>query len=49
MKKKILGILLIIFGGLVLYSNQEGKMIVSAVCVGVGSGLYFFPSKNKKD
>jgi len=49
MDNKTLGIIAILFGGLVLYSNQEGAWIVSAISVGLGSGLFFFPSKNKKD
>jgi len=49
MNNKTLGIIIILFGGLVLYSNQDGSWIVSAIAVGLGSGLFFFPSKEDKN
>ena len=42
MDQKILATILIVFGGLILFSEQEGSWIVSAIFVGVGSGLFFF-------
>ena len=48
MDQKTLATILIVFGGLILFSEQEGSWIVSAIFVGVGSGLFFF-KKNKND
>ncbi|MDC1096077.1 LPXTG cell wall anchor domain-containing protein [Pelagibacteraceae bacterium] len=45
MDKKTLGISVIIFGGLVLFSEQENAWIVSAILVGIGSGIFFFKKK----
>ena len=45
MNNKTLGIIIIVFGGLVLYSKQEYAWIVSAISIGIGSGLFF--SKDK--
>lgn len=44
---KTLGIILIVFGGLVLYSEQEYAWVVSAIAIGAGSGVFFW--KNKKN
>ena len=41
MNNKTIGIAVIIFGGLVLYSSQEYAWVISAIAVGVGSGLFF--------
>ena len=46
MNNKTLGIIIIVFGGLVLYSQQEYAWIVSAVSIGVGTGIFF--GKKKK-
>ena len=48
MNNKTLGIILIIFGGLVLYSDQEYSMLVSSIAIGIGSGIFIF-WKDKKD
>ena len=47
MNNKTLGIIIIVFGGLVLYSEQEYSWVVSAVSLGIGSGVFFW--KNKKN
>ena len=47
MNNKTLGIVIIVFGGLVLFSNQEFAWVVSAVSIGIGSGIFFW--KDKKD
>jgi len=48
MNNKTLGIVIIVFGGLVLYSEQEYAWIVSAISIGIGSGIIFF-WKDKKN
>ena len=45
MNNKTLGIIIIVFGGLVLYSNQEYAWVVSAVSIGIGSGVFFWKDK----
>ena len=45
MNNKTLGIIIIVFGGLVLYSEQEYSMLVSAVSIGIGSGIFFWKDK----
>ena len=45
MNNKTLGIIIIVFGGLVLYSDQEGSWIVSAISIGIGSGIFFWKDK----
>ena len=47
MNNKTLGIILIVFGGLVLYSEQEYAWIVSAIAIGIGSGTFFWKEKEK--
>ena len=42
MNNKTLGIVIIVFGGLVLYSEQEYAWVVSAIAIGIGSGIYFY-------
>ena len=44
---KTLGIILIGFGGLVLYSEQEYAWVVSAIAIGIGSGIFFWKEKEK--
>ena len=39
------GIIIIVFGGLVLYSKQEYAWIVSAISIGIGSGIFFWKDK----
>ena len=45
MNNKLLGIIIVVFGGLVLYSQQEYAWIVSAVSIGVGSGIFFWKDR----
>ena len=47
MNNKTLGIILIVFGGLALYSEQEYAWIVSAIAIGIGSGIFFWKEKEK--
>ena len=47
MNNKTLGIIAIIFGGLVLYSQQEYAWVVSDISIGVGSGIFFWKEKKK--
>ena len=47
MNNKTLGIIIIVFGGLVLYSEQEYSWVVSAIAVGIGSG--FLIRKSEKE
>ena len=47
MNNKTLGIILIVFGGLVLYSEQEYAWIISAIAIGIGSGNFFWKEKEK--
>tara|TARA_B100001063_G_scaffold222622_1_gene229233 strand:- start:610 stop:768 length:159 start_codon:yes stop_codon:yes gene_type:complete len=48
MNNKTLGIIILLFGGLVLYSEQEYAWIISAIAIGAGSGIIFF-WKDKKN
>ena len=45
MNNKTLGIIIIVFGGLVLYSDQEYNMLISAIAIGIGSGIFFWKDK----
>tara|TARA_A100001015_G_C14579787_1_gene552444 strand:+ start:66 stop:221 length:156 start_codon:yes stop_codon:yes gene_type:complete len=45
MNNKTLGIIIIVFGGLVLYSQHEYASIASAVSIGVGTGIFFWKEK----
>ena len=45
MNNKTLGIIIIIFGGLVLYSKQEYVWIISAISIGIGSGIFFWKDR----
>ena len=45
MNNKTLGIIIIVFGGLVLYSQQEYAWIISAVSIGVGTGIFFWKDR----
>ena len=47
MNNKTLGIIAIIFGGLVLYSQQEYAWVISAISIGVGTGIFFWKDKEK--
>ena len=45
MNNKTLGIIAIVFGSLVLYSEQEYAWIISAIFIGGGSGIWFWKDK----
>ena len=47
MNNKLLGVIIIGFGLLVLFSEQEYSWVVSAISVGIGSG--FLIRKNEKE
>ena len=47
MDNKLLGVIIIGFGLLVLFSDQEYSWVVSAIAVGIGSG--FIIRKSKKN
>ena len=47
MSNKTLGIIIIVFGSLVLYSKQEYAWIISAVSIGIGSGIFFWKEKER--
>jgi hypothetical protein len=46
MDNKLLGVIIIGFGLLVLFSEQEYSWIVSALSVGVGAGFLIRKTKN---
>ena len=48
MNNKTLGIAVVVFGGLVLFSSPEYAWIISAIAVGIGSGIFLRPD-NKND
>tara|TARA_E500000331_G_scaffold100373_1_gene97162 strand:- start:439 stop:594 length:156 start_codon:yes stop_codon:yes gene_type:complete len=48
MDNKTLGVIIVIFGGLILYSDQQGVWIVSAIIIGIGGGIFFW-KENKND
>ena len=45
MNNKTLGIIAIVFGSLVLYSEQEYAWIISAIFIGIGTGIWFWKDK----
>ena len=45
MSNKLLGIIIIVFGGLALYSQEESAWIVSAISIGIGTGIFFWKEK----
>ena len=49
MDNKVLGLIIIVFGGLVLFSELEAAIWVSAISVGVGTGIYFFWKDENKN
>ncbi|MDC0418205.1 hypothetical protein OAM15_01095 [Pelagibacteraceae bacterium] len=42
MSKKTIGISIALFGVLIFFSNEEYAWIMSAVLLGVGSGIFFW-------
>jgi|TARA_B110001452_G_C15174661_1_gene408184 hypothetical protein len=45
MNYKTIGIIVVLFGGLAIFSEQEGSWIISAVALGVGTGIFFWKDK----
>ena len=41
MNNRILGIIIVVFGSLVLFSKQEYAWIISAISIGIGTGIFF--------
>mgnify|MGYP001282707154 CR=1 len=42
MSNKNIGFIVLILGIIILFSNHEGAWIISAVFLGIGSGLMFW-------
>ena len=42
MNNKTIGIIAIVFGSLVLYSQEEYSWIISAIFIGIGTGIWFW-------
>jgi len=49
MDNRTLGLLIIVFSGLILFSSQEGSWIISALGLGLGSAIFLDLHKIKKD
>ena len=47
MKNKTLGIIIVIFGGLALFSVQDSAWIVSSISMGVGTQEFFYGKIDK--
>ena len=45
MDNKTLGIIVVIFGGLALFSEQDSAWIVSAISIGIGTGIFFWKDR----
>ena len=45
MSNKTLGIIIVICGGVLLYSEQEYAWVVSAIAIGIGTGILFWKEK----
>ena len=45
MNNKTLAIIAIVFASLVLYSEQEYAWIISAIFLGIGTGIWFWKDK----
>lgn len=41
MNNKNFGLILVIMGGIAIFSEHESAWIISAVLVGIGTGLFF--------
>jgi len=48
MDYKTLGVICVILGGLILYIDQQGIWIISAILCGLGGGIFFW-KENKND
>jgi len=49
MNNKTLGLIIVIFGGLVLFSKLEAAIWVSAISIGIGTGIFIFWKDNDKN
>ena len=47
MNNKTLGVVIVVLGGLVLYSKHEYAWILSALAIGIGSGIFFWKEKER--
>ena len=45
MDHKSLGIIIVIFGGLALFSEQDSAWIVSSISIGIGTGIFIWKDK----
>jgi len=45
MSNKAVGLIIVIFGGLILYSKQEYAWVISAISIGIGTGMFFWKDK----
>mgnify|MGYP001197897751 CR=1 FL=1 len=45
MSNKTLGIIIVICGGILLYSEKEYAWVVSAIAIGIGTGILFWKEK----
>ena len=45
MDNKTIGIIIVIFGGLALFSLQDSAWIVSAISIGIGTGIFFWKDR----
>ena len=49
MDHRIFGIIIVVVGGLILYSTESGAWIVSALLVGLGTSIFLGLHKTNKD
>ena len=49
MDHRTLGIIIVVAGGLVLYSSESSAWIVSALAVGLGTSIFLGLHKTNKD
>tara|TARA_B100002051_G_C16741875_1_gene644820 strand:- start:1259 stop:1414 length:156 start_codon:yes stop_codon:yes gene_type:complete len=45
MKKNTIALLLVLFGVLVIFYDHERAWVVSALCIGFGTGIFFWKEK----
>ena len=45
MNNTLSGFMIVDFGGLALYSQEEYAWIVSAISIGIGTGIFFWKEK----
>ena len=49
MNNKTIGIIIVVFGGLVLFSKLEAAISVSAISIGIGTGIFIFWKDDDKN